>query len=208
MKFLSYFKRSFDSATIRSANRCCAQDDIVKISFFCISILILNSSFLIPNCHAQTSGKYDFYRYLQSYAIEIDPLGFFLGRVGAHFEQRLDPNFSRVYEIIYQNQLGDKAINGWYQESGESIGVIERIYFTDNSAMLGQYVGLGLGTGLVNKTIALRATAEIGYKIAFGGGTGHFIIEPRILMDSYLITNRDGKRILPYISIPFGYSWW
>jgi hypothetical protein len=171
-------------------------------------ILTLNSSFLIINCKAQTAGKYDFYRYLQRYAIEIDPLGAILGRISAQFEERLDPNFSRVYEIVYQSKLGDKTVTGWYPESGESIGVIERIYFTDNSAFLGQYVGVGLGTGLVNKTIALRATAEIGYKIAFGGGTGHFIIEPRILMDSYLITNHDGKRILPYISLPFGYSWW
>jgi hypothetical protein len=204
MKFLFYFKRSFDSANFRKAKICSAQDDCLQI--FVFFILLIFS--ITTNCNAQTSGKYDFYRYLQRYAIEIDPLGAILGRISAQFEERLDPNFSRVYEIVYQSKLGDKTVTGWYQESGESIGVIERIYFTDNSAMLGQYVGLGLGMGLVNKTIALRATAEIGYKIAFGGGSGHFIFEPRILMDSYLITNRDGKRILPYISLPFGYSWW
>jgi hypothetical protein len=170
--------------------------------------LILNSSFFIINCKAQTAGKYDFYRYLQQHAIEIDPLGYILGRVSAQYEERLDPNFSRTYEIVYQRKLEDRGVTGWYPESGESIGAIERIYLTDNAALLGQYVGVGLGVGLVNKTIALRATAELGYKIAFGGGTGHYIIEPRILMDSYLITNHDCKRILPYFSLPFGYSWW
>ncbi len=32
-------------------------------------IFILNASFLIHNCVAQTAGKYDFYRYLQQYAV-------------------------------------------------------------------------------------------------------------------------------------------
>ncbi len=174
------------------------------ITFF----LILNSSFLIPNCRAQTAGKYEFYRYLQQYAVEIDPLGDILGRISAQFEQRLDPNFSRVYEIVYQRELEDKHVTGWYPESGISIAAIERIFLVDNAALLGQYVGVGVGVGLVNETVAARVTAEIGYKIAFGGGTGHYFIEPRILLDSYLVTNRDGQRILPYISLPFGYSWW
>jgi hypothetical protein len=171
-------------------------------------IFILNASFFITNCKAQTAGKYDFYRYLQQYAVEIDPIGEILGRVSAQFETRLDPNFSRVYEIVYQRKLEDQHNTGWYPESGVSIAAIERIFLTDNAALLGQYVGIGAGVGLVHETIAIRATAEIGYKIVFGGGTGHYFIEPRILMDSYLITNRDGQRILPYISLPFGYAWW
>lgn len=208
MKFLLYYKRSFDSAMVRSTNRCSAQDDILRISLFCISFLILYSSFLIINCNAQTAGKYEFYRYLQQYAIEIDPLGDILGRMSAQYEQRLDPNFSRAYEVVYQRSLEDKHISGWYPESGVTIGAIERIFLVDNAALLGQYVGLGAGVGLVNKTISVRATAELGYKIAFGGGTGHYFIEPRVILDSYLITNRVGQRILPYISLPFGYSWW
>jgi hypothetical protein len=182
---------------------------ILKKTFTLCLFLILNSSFLIINCHAQTAGKYEFYRYLQQYAIEIDPLvGELLGRVSAQYEQRLDPNFSRAYEIVYQRSLEDKHISGWYPESGVSVGAIERIFLVDNAALLGQYVGLGAGVGLVNKTISVRATAELGYKIAFGGGTGHYFIEPRVILDSYLITNRVGQRILPYISLPFGYSWW
>jgi hypothetical protein len=170
--------------------------------------LILNSSFLILNCEAQTAGKYEFYRYDQRYAIEIDPLGQILGRVSAQFEQRLDPNFSRVYEFVYQKALGDKSVTGWYPESGVSIAAIERIFLVDNAAMLGQYVGVGAGFGLINETISFRMTAEIGYKIAFGGGKGNYFIEPRAIMDAYLVTNHVGKRVLPYISLPFGYAWW
>ncbi|MDP4198770.1 MAG: hypothetical protein Q8922_02250 [Bacteroidota bacterium] len=158
--------------------------------------------------HAQTAGKYDFYRYLQRSAIEIDPLGVILGRLGAHYEQRLDPNFTRTYEFVYQTKLEDKKVEGWYPESGVSIGAVERIYLIDNAAMLGQYAGVGAGLGLINKTISVRLTAEIGYKYIFGGGKGHYFIEPKFLMDAYLITNRVGKRIMPIVALPFGYSWW
>ncbi len=157
---------------------------------------------------AQTAGKYEFYRYKQTQAIQIDPLGQFLGRVSAEYEVRLDPNYTRAYEFVYQKNLEDKQITGAYPESGISIGAIERIYLVDNAAMLGQYVGIGAGVGLIDKTISARLTAEIGYKYAFGGGIGHFFIEPRIIMDAYLITNHAGKRVLPYISLPFGYAWW
>jgi hypothetical protein len=178
---------------------------VISLSLF----LILNSYFLILNCEAQTAGKYDFYRYLQQYAVEIDPLGDILGRVSAQFEERLDPNFSRVYEIVYQRDIEDKHTSGWYPESATTVGAIERIFLTDNAALLGQYLGIGVGAGLVgNNTLGVRITAEIGYKIAFGGGIGHFFIEPRLLLDSYIVTNSVGQRILPYIALPFGYSWW
>jgi putative endonuclease len=208
MKFLSIRKRSFDSATIRSANGCSALDIFVFIGFVALILFILNSSLFVSNVQAQTASRYDFYRYLQQYAVEIDPLGDILGRMSAQIEERLDPNFSRVYEIVYQRDLADQHNTGWYPESGVTIAAIERIFLTDNAALLGQYVGVGVGAGIVNETIAVRITAEIGYKIAFGGGTGHFFIEPRVLMDSYIVTNRDGQRILPYIALPFGYSWW
>ncbi len=165
-------------------------------------------SFLISNCKAQTAGKYEFYRYLQQYAVEIDPLGFVLGRMSAQFEQRLDPNFSRAYEFVYQRNVEDKNVSGAYPESAISAGAIERIFLTDNASLLGLYVGVGAGIGLVHETISFRTTAEIGYKYVFGGGTGHYYIEPRLLMDAYLITNHVGQRILPYISLPFGYAWW
>jgi hypothetical protein len=169
---------------------------------------IFNSSFLIPNCHAQTGSRYDFYRYLERYAVEIDPLGQILGRISAQYEERLDPNFARSYEIVYQRNVEDKNVTGAYPESAFTIGAIERIYLTDNAALIGDYLGVGIGLGVVNKTIAVRTTAEIGYKIVFGGGTGHFFIEPRLMMDAFLITNHDSQRILPYISLPFGYAWW
>ena len=144
-----------------------------------VLFFILNSSFLTYNCKAQTAGKYDFYRYLQQYAVEIDPLGEILGRVSGQFEQRLDPNFSRVYEVVYQKNVADKNATGWYPESAFTVGALERIFLTDNAALLGQYVGIGAGAGIVGKNIGVRITAEIGYKIAFGGGAGHFFIEPK-----------------------------
>jgi len=171
-------------------------------------LFILHSSFLTLNCDAQTAGKYEFYRYLQNKAIQIDPLGQILGRLSAQYEERLDPNFTRAYEFVYQRKLENKNVTGAYPESGISIGAIERIYLVDNAAMLGQYVGVGAGVGLINQTISFRMTAEIGYKFIFGGGKGNYFIEPRLLMDAYLVTNHIGQRILPYIALPFGYCWW
>lgn len=171
--------------------------------------LLLSLCLILPGVlQAQTAGKYDFYRYLQRSAVEVDPFGIVLGRMSAHYEQRLDPNFTRTYEFVYQSKLEDTRTDGWYRESGVSIGAMERIYLIDNAAMLGQYAGVGLGLGQIDKTISVRLTAEIGYKYVFGGGTGHYFIEPKFLMDAYLITNRVGKRILPIIALPFGYAWW
>ncbi len=180
---------------------------ISRVAITLFPFLILHSSFFILNCEAQTAGKYEFYRYPQQSAVEIDPLGDILGRISAQYEVRLDPNFTRVYEIVYQRKLQDQNVTGWYPESGVSLGAIERIYLIDNAAMLGNYVGVGGGVGLVNRTISLRMTAEIGYKFMFGGGTGHYFIEPKLLMDAYLITNRVGERVLPYLALPFGYAW-
>ncbi len=209
MKLLTILKRFFDSANLRSA-----QNDRpirilpVKRCILILAAVAINSSFLIINCKAQTAGKYEFYRYLQRYAVEVDPLGQILGRVSAQFEQRLDPNFTRVYEIVYQRKLEDKSVYGWYPESGVSVGALERIYLIDNAALVGQYAGVGAGIGLVNQTISFRLTAEMGYKFVFGGGKGNYFIEPRLIMDAYLITNHVGKRVLPYIALPFGYTWW
>ena len=99
-------------------------------------------------------------------------------------------------------------MTGAYPESAVSLGAIERIFLVDNAAMLGLYVGIGGGIGMTHLTGTLRMTAEIGYKYSFGGGVGHFFIEPRLIMDSYLITNHVSQRVLPYISLPFGYAWW
>jgi hypothetical protein len=175
----------------------------------CLLLLFtLNSSLLTQNSIAQHAGKYDYYRYLQTQAVEADPLGFILGRVSAQYEQRLDPNFTRTYEFAWQRELGDKNVKGYYHESGVSIGAMERIYLVDNAAMLGNYAGVGAGLGLIDKTISFRLTAEVGYKYCFGGGKGHYFVEPKFIMDAYLFTNRIGKRILPLVALPVGYAWW
>jgi hypothetical protein len=172
-----------------------------------VLFFILYSLFCV-RCSAQHAGKYDYYRYLQAQAVEADPLGFILGRVSAQYEQRLDPNFTRTYEFVWQRELGDKNVEGYYHESGVSVGVLERIYLVDNAAMLGNYAGVGAGLGLVDRTISFRLTAEIGYKYCFGGGKGHYFVEPKFIMDAYLFTNRIGKRILPLVALPIGYAWW
>ena len=205
MKRAFSFERPFDSAIFRFAKSCSAQGDILSITLF---ISFASVFFFISECQAQTAGKYEFYRYQQSNAVAIDPLCDILGRMSVQYEQRLDPNFSRMYEFVYQRRLEDRHSSNWYPESGISIGAIERIYLIDNGALLGGYCGVGVGAGMVNQTIDVRMTAEIGYKICFGGGSGHYFIEPRVLMDAYLITNHDGQRVLPYISLPFGYAWW
>jgi len=163
---------------------------------------------MVPVARSQTAGRYEFYRYLQHHAVTIDPLGTILGRISAHYEDRLDPNFSRVYEIVYQKDVSNPYVTGTYAESAFTIGAIERLFLVDNAAMLGQYAGAGIGVGKIDKTIAVRLTAEIGYKIAFGGGEGHYFVEPRVIMDAYLITNHVGRQIIPYIALPFGYAWW
>src|ERR1051326_8956410 len=79
------------------------------------SFFILHSSFFILHCFAQSGGNYYFYRYLQTRAVEVDPLGAILGRISAHYEQRLDPNFTRTYEFVWQRELGDKLIYGYHR---------------------------------------------------------------------------------------------
>lgn len=179
-----------------------------RLGALILVFITFHSSFFIRNCSAQSAGKYEFYRYLQNRAVEVDPLGFILGRVSAHYEQRLDPNFTRTYEFVWQRELGDKAVANWHHQSGVSIGAMERIYLVDNAAMLGNYASVGAGLGLIDKTISVRLTAEIGYKYCFGGGKGHYFVEPKFIMDAYLITNHVGKRILPLIALPVGYAWW
>ena len=178
-------------------------------SVWLFAVLIILAGLVDTNrCEAQTAGKYEFYRYPQHYAIQIDPLGQILGRLSGQFEQRLDPNFTRAYEIVYQKKLEDEKITGWFPMSGITLGVFERIYLIDNAAMLGQYAGVGGGVGMVSKTISLRLSAEMGYKYAFGFWGGHYFIEPRIVLDAYLFTNPHAKHIVPVIAIPFGYAFW
>jgi hypothetical protein len=172
----------------------------------CLAVYVL-FSFFSSTGQAQTGGKYDFYRYPQKYALSIDPLGQWLGRVSARLETRLDPNFTRQYEIVYQRNVQNKTDKLSYPEAAYTVGAIERIYLVDNAALLGQYAGIGIGVGVINKTIAVRLTAEMGYKFAFPIGRSYFFIEPTLLMDSYLITNHDARRIFPYIAMPFGYCW-
>ena len=85
---------------------------ILSSSFF-----ILNSSLLTPTCEAQTASKYDFYRYLQQYAVSIDPLGEILGRVSAQFEERLGVDFDLKVKVgnlrfAFKQALGDNRTHG------------------------------------------------------------------------------------------------
>ena len=168
---------------------------------------ILTALLILPVCClAQTAGKYEFYRHPESQAVTANPLGFLLGRLDAHYEQRLDPNFTRTYEVAYQRDIRRNKDSG-SRQTAYTVGAIERIYLIDNAAMLGQYVGLGAGVGSVGPSFGLRLTAELGYKLVFGDGPGKFFIEPNLTLDSYLIGNGSIRRVLPYIALPFGYCW-
>ena len=118
---------------------------------------------------------------------------------------------TQILSVDFLGLAYNKPLNVQYEfKAGPLNSWVARAHWwsVDNSALLGQYVGVGAGIGLINKTIGFRLSAEIGYKIAFGGGLGHYFVEPRVLMDAYLITNHVGRRILPYIALPFGYTWW
>src|SRR6266536_2244311 len=94
--------------------------NVLRLILLVGTLYILHSSFFILHCSAQHGGKYDYYRYLQTKAVEADPLGVILGRVSAHYEERLDPNFTRTYEIVWQRELSN--IPDSVHQSGISIG--------------------------------------------------------------------------------------
>jgi hypothetical protein len=161
---------------------------------------------LAVTARAQSGSRYDFYRHPESQAITVNPLGFLLGRIDGHFEQRLDPNFTRTYGFAYQPDIRKNRDSGTVQ-TAYTADATERIYLIDNAAMLGQFVGLGAGIGAVGKSFGLRLTAELGYKLVLGSASGKFFIEPVLTLDSYLIGNGSIRRVLPYIALPFGYCW-
>jgi hypothetical protein len=173
-----------------------------SMRFFLAGVFLL---VCVGSVMAQTSGKYDFYRHPEVNAIGIDPIGWFLGRVDAYWEDRLDPNYSRSYELVYQHDIRKDKGQG-VQQTAYTVGAIERIYLIDNAAILGQYVGLGIGLGMSNQTFVVRATAEIGYKYVFETGRG-FFIEPKLTLDSYIVGNSHIRRVIPYFALPFGYCW-
>ena len=156
---------------------------------------------------AQSAEKYDFFRYPQSHAASLNPIGPIFGRWDGYYEWRLDPNFSRRIEIAYQPNVRDTHKNGTFDESAISIGLTERLYLYDNAAIQAQFAGVGLGVALIRKTVALRITTEIGYKWIFSNGAGNFYIEPMVLLDAYVVTNHDCKRIIPVLELPVGYAW-
>lgn len=166
-----------------------------------VAVLLL----IAQTASAQSAGKYSFYRHPEAEAVAINPLGWFVGRLDAHWEVRLDPNFSRSYEIVYQHDIRkDKSVGD--RQTALTVGAIERIYLIDNAAILGQYVALGGGLGMVNQTFVVRLTAEIGYKFVFATGKG-FYVEPALTLDSYIVGNSHIRRVIPYFALPFGYCW-
>ena len=147
----------------------------------------------------------DYYVSPFPHAVELDPIGYLLGRVGGRFEYRVDPLISRYFEVAYQKNL-DRTANGIVMPSA-SLGFGERIYLRDNAAMVGLYAGVNLGVALINATILdARLSMEIGYKLPLGSKS-HFFIEPELLIDAYLFHHQNVSEIFPYITIPFGYLW-
>ena len=167
-------------------------------------IFILNASFLIHNCVAQTAGKYDFYRYLQQYAVSNRSAGRNSWAGQRAIRERLDPNFSRVYEIVYQRNLEDNIRRVGIKNRGFPLARWSGFFLSIMLRCLGNMLAWELVFGSVNETIAARITAEIGYKFVFGGGTGHYFIEPRLLWTPISLRTGSDSVFFPILRCRLG----
>lgn len=149
----------------------------------------------------------DYYRSQYAWALQVDPLGYVLGRYGARLEMRTEPNYSLYLDYAHdrdidtnKSSITDDAL------PMNSIGLGARIYLRDNSAVEGLFAGASLaGTIQSGSRLGLRLSVEIGYKLRFGDGP--FFIEPQLLIDSYPLRDPAAKPMFSYISIPLGFAW-
>jgi hypothetical protein len=179
--------------------------DIGRAAFAVLCFLLL-FSVVHTTLHAQKRKKVEYYRSPYEFAASLDPLGFFLDRMGGKFEFRDDPFYSYYVDFTYQR---DASIRGELSSVDvKTIGFGSRVYFRDNAAIEGLYAGLGLGGGTVNSSRdwCLRVTAEVGYKLKLGEKTQWFI-EPNVVVDAFLAGVKEQRRVFPYVSVPFGYLW-
>jgi hypothetical protein len=147
----------------------------------------------------------DYYVSPYPHAVEIDPLGDLLGRVGARYEYRVDPLLSRYFDFSFQKNLNHDR-NGIITPA-ISAGYGTRIYLRDNAAMVGLFVGVNLGVALVNhNSINALLSMEIGYKLTFGSKSP-FFIEPELLTDAYLFHHNNASKVFPYVAVPVGFLW-
>ncbi len=149
----------------------------------------------------------DYYRSPYGWAVQIDPLGYVLGRYGGRLEMRTEPNYSLYVDFAHdrdidtnKSSITDDAI------PMNSLGLGGRIYLRDNAALEGLFAGGSLaGTIQAGSRLGLRLSVEIGYKLVFGDGP--FFIEPQLLIDSYPFRHPGAKAMFSYISVPLGFAW-
>jgi hypothetical protein len=149
----------------------------------------------------------DYYVSPYAWALQVDPLGYFLGRYGGRLEMRTEPNYSLYADFAYdrdidtnKSSITDDAL------PMNSLGAGGRIYLRDNGAVEGLFAGAALaGTIQSGSRLGLRLSVEIGYKLVFGDGP--FFIEPQLLIDAYPFRHPAAKAMFSYISIPLGFAW-
>ena len=181
-------------------------------SFRCASLrmtafLLLGLVAIPDTSTAQRRDPVEYYRSPYPWALQVDPLGYLLGRYGGRLEKRYDPNYSFLLDYAFDRDLDslkssvtDNAI------PTHSLGVGWRIYLKDNNAPEGLFTGLTLaGTIQSGTRPGLRLSAEIGYKWMIGDGP--FFIEPQFIVDSYVFRDPAAKPMFMYISIPLGFAW-
>jgi len=169
-----------------------------------VGALVLVLSFVCAASRSNAQERYEdvqYYVYPYGHAVQIDPLGILLGRIGARMEFRFDPLISRYIEVAYQPNLNTEGQND-IRTPSISAGVGERIYLRDNCAIVGLFAGANLALALIdNVNPNVRLTIEIGAKLPIGN---RFFLEPELLIDSYLFVRQNMRQIFPYVALPMG----
>jgi hypothetical protein len=161
--------------------------------------------------HAQVitdrSGKVDYYRSPFGWGLQVDPLGYVLGRIGGRLEMRSDPNFS--YYLDYAFDRDTDSLKTTITSNAiptHSAGVGVRIYLRDNQAIEGLFGGVAIaGTIQSGSKLGARLSAEIGYKWMLS--EYGFFIEPQLIIDAYPFRLSHGKPFFTYIALPIGFAW-
>jgi len=159
------------------------------------------------DCIAQKKEPINYFRSPYKWAVQVDPLGYLLGRYGARLEMRSDPNFSYYIDAYHDRDIDTfKTSITDDRIPVNSLGVGWRIYLKDNNAPEGLFGGLAVGPTIQSGSrLGLRLSAEIGYKWVLGDGP--FFIEPQLLIDAYPFRDRLAKAAFTYVAVPIGIAW-
>jgi hypothetical protein len=161
----------------------------------------------VSDAVAQKKETINYFRSPYKWAVQIDPVGYLLGRYGARLEMRSDPNFSYYLDGYHDRDIDTfKTSITNNRIPVNSIGIGWRIYLKDNNAPEGLFGGVAVGPTIQSGSrLGLRLSAEIGYKWMLGDGP--FFIEPQLLIDAYPLRDRLAKAAFTYVAVPLGFAW-